>query len=80
MNSDDKLDRIDRRIDDLTVIAIKNTTILEEHQRRSLALEKHVDLIESRIEPVITHVKTMNLMAKLIAAGAALGVALKNLL
>lgn len=77
---DQRLDHLDQKIDHLTEIAIKNTAILEEHQRRSLALENHVELLEKAMEPLQTHIKLVNLIFKLMAAGAAMAVAIKNLL
>lgn len=75
----DQLDRIETRIDDLVIIAAKNTAVLEEHQRRSLALEAHVQTLETQLQPVKAHVDFLNKAAKVLVSIAALAVALKNL-
>jgi len=75
----DQLDRIEARLDDLVVVAAKNTAVLEEHQRRSLALESHVMKLEEQLHPVKAHVDFLNKTAKVLVSLAALAVALKNL-
>jgi hypothetical protein len=77
---DQRIDSLDQKLDDLTIIAVKNTAILEEHQRRSLALERHVEVLEKNLTPVETHVKLVNLLVKIIVAGSALALTLKNLI
>ena len=58
---EDKIDKIDGRIDNNNIILAKQSQILDEHQRRSLALEEQVELFkqdfDNRLEPVQEHVK-----------------------
>jgi tetrahydromethanopterin S-methyltransferase subunit G len=43
-----KLDKIDERLDKVEQVLVRNTTIMEEHHRRSTTLETHVSKIEGR--------------------------------
>lgn len=43
-----KLDKIDERLDKVEQVLIRNTTVMEEHHRRSTLLEIHVNKIEER--------------------------------
>lgn len=58
---EDKIDKLDTRIDENNIILAKQSLILDEHQRRSIALEEQVDLFkqdfDARLEPVQEHVK-----------------------
>jgi hypothetical protein len=63
---DVKVDRLDQRLDDASSIQAKNTVILEEHQRRSLANEKSVELIREEMKPVRTHVDRVEFIFKII--------------
>lgn len=60
---DSKLDRIDERLDKVEQVLVRNTTIMEEHHRRSTSLEAHVDKIENRfykeLGPIKTHVDSV---------------------
>jgi len=55
--SDDKLNRIEAKLDTMSEVLIKNTAILDEHQRRSTQLE-------TRFEPIETHVKNLQGVVK----------------
>jgi hypothetical protein len=48
----DKLDDIVNEIRELYVLTAKNTTILEEHMRRTAALEAQVDILKDTIVPI----------------------------
>lgn len=47
-----RLNGIDNKITDMVVITTKNTIILEEHQRRSLALENCVEAHKKEGHPI----------------------------
>jgi tetrahydromethanopterin S-methyltransferase subunit G len=55
-----KLDKIDERLDKVEQVLVRNTTIMEEHHRRSTTLETHVSKIEGRfykeLGPIKKHV------------------------
>lgn len=51
-----QLDRIEEKLDKNTEFTIKNVVVLEEHQRRSEALEKQVALLAAEQEPLKRHV------------------------
>lgn len=59
-NIEAKLDKIDERLDKVEQVLIRNTTVMEEHHRRSTLLEAHVDKIESRfykeLGPIKDHI------------------------
>lgn len=59
-----KLDKIDERLDKVEQVLIRNTTVMEEHHRRSTLLEAHVDKIENRfykeLGPVKKHIDTVS--------------------
>jgi len=77
----EKLDKLDERLDRIELTLVKNTQILDEHQRRSTANEAHVAQLEQTLKeeltPVKNHVDTMKLGFKIIVwiAGASTGVA-----
>lgn len=74
-----RIAKIEEKLDQLVEIAIKNTVVLEEHQRRSLALEDHVKILEKEVAPIRDHVKFITLLVKIIAPVFAIAVALKEL-
>jgi len=47
---DDRLEKMDDKIDEVSKTADKNTVVLEEHQRRALANEKHSHLLEQQMK------------------------------
>lgn len=63
--------RIEERLDKMNETLIRNTMSLEEHMRRSAAIEQAVELqgkmIDARMKPVEEHVKFLNNAAKLAA-------------
>lgn len=58
-----KLDKIDERLDKVEQVLVRNTTVMEEHHRRSNMLESHVDKIENRfykeLGPIKAHVDSV---------------------
>jgi DNA repair exonuclease SbcCD ATPase subunit len=58
-----KIDKLDARQDRMELVLVQNTQILDEHQRRSLALESYVEQLEAKmhndIKPVLDHVVTV---------------------
>lgn len=54
---DNKFTRIEEKLDKMSEILIRNTAILDEHQRRSTQLEK-------RFEPIEEHVKGLKAIVK----------------
>lgn len=56
----DILKQMHQDLQEVKEIAIKNTVVLEEHQRRSAASEKRLELIEMELEPIKDHVKLIN--------------------
>lgn len=56
----DKLDEMDKRLDEINVTLVKQEGNLQEHMRRSEANEKAVELLQSQLEPVKDHVKSVN--------------------
>lgn len=57
---DNKVDRIDQRLDNLDITSVKQSLILDEHQRRSLANEESVSLLRQEFKPVERHVIIFN--------------------
>lgn len=57
---ENKLDKIDERLDKVEQVLIRNTTVMEEHHRRSTLLESHVNKIEARfykeLGPIKKHI------------------------
>lgn len=60
---EEKLDSVGDQLASIDKTLVANTVILEEHQRRSLANEKAVELLESQILPIAKHVYAVNLLA-----------------
>ncbi len=58
-----KIDKLDTRLDKVDVTLGVNTAVLDEHQRRSIALETYVQELESKfhgdMNPVKHHVNLM---------------------
>lgn len=74
MSEDRRLTRIETKIDDIgdqlgkIEVTISNQAlILQEHQRRSLANEKMVELLSKELKPVILHVEMVKLSIKILA-------------
>lgn len=49
---EDKLDKVIETTTRMEVVTAKNVVILEEHQRRSDALETHVRILESEVDKI----------------------------
>jgi hypothetical protein len=65
---EEKIDVIADQLASIDKTLVANTVILEEHQRRSLANEKAVEILEShlqqQIDPIAKHVHVVNLLGK----------------
>lgn len=80
-NVGDRLNKMDDRLDKIDTTAAHNAGVLEEHVRRTNLLEEKVELdkrsIESKIEPIQTHVNQMKVFLKIagyvVGGGTALG-------
>lgn len=72
-----KLDRVDERIGAIDRGQAIHNTLLEEHQRRSLALEEQVDLLREEINPLKAHQIAWGYVGKgLAGAGSLVGIGL----
>lgn len=69
-----KLEVIDSRVDKIHTTLSVQHEVLAEHQRRSLANEKAVEIIKEELKPIVTHVHLMNLLGKLLLMAAGSGV------
>ncbi len=57
----EKIEQLDSKVDNIDKTLAVNTQILEEHQRRSLALEKIVENNEQELKPIKLHIDTMRI-------------------
>lgn len=77
-----KLDRLDNRLDKMTIVMVKQEENLKEHMRRTELLENQNEAFQQSLEPVKSHVDQVRGAAKLIgligAITAILGVVLKT--
>lgn len=69
----DTLDKIVDKQHELNLILVRLTSTVEEHVKRSDALEKHVSLIEAEMDKVKTHVDMVNGFAKICAWSIVVG-------
>lgn len=73
MENDDKnrmfnsLDKMEVRLDSIDVTLIKQSGLLEEHMRRSLANEENVDILRQQLKPIEEHVSKVNFLFKVMA-------------
>jgi hypothetical protein len=65
---EDKIDSVADQLSSIDKTLVANTVILEEHQRRSLANEEAVKLLESQILPIAKHVHVMSIFGKITLA------------
>lgn len=61
---EEKLDSVSQQLANIDKTLVANTIILEEHQRRSLANEKAVELLESQVLPISKHVYVVGILSK----------------
>jgi len=61
-----KLEEIGKDIVELKITSAKQEVNLQDHMRRSDLLEKRDDVLEAKLEPVITHVKHVEGALKLL--------------
>lgn len=70
-------DKLEESITEIKLTLVRNTVTLEEHMRRTAAAEKNIELTQERIsavqeklegdmEPIRDHVKTVNLIMRLL--------------
>lgn len=71
---DSKIDKLDERLDNVDVTLGKQSIILEDHTRRSLANEEQVELLKKKLEedvkPLRNHVLMVNTVFKIIGVVA----------
>lgn len=71
-----KIDKLDSRLDNVDVTLAKQSVILDEHTRRSLANEEQVELLKKKLEadilPIRKHVDMVNGAFKFIGAVSSL--------
>lgn len=68
-NLNNRLDEVQSVLADIRVDLARNTRSLEEHMRRTEALESAVDVIRAEARPVQTHVAVVGALGKVLAAG-----------
>ena len=49
---DSKLSKVDEKLGDISITLAVNTSILDEHARRSAASEKRLDNVEDKLLPI----------------------------
>jgi NADH:ubiquinone oxidoreductase subunit D len=62
---DIKIDKIQQSISSIDQTLAKQSVILEDHTRRSLANEKAVETLKTELKPVFSNVTIMNFLGKL---------------
>ena len=79
----DKLDKLDARLDNIAVLQAIHTEQLKEHMRRSDLLERRIEQVDLELKPVEHHVVMINGIVKavgILGTVAALILAAKELL
>ena len=76
---ENKLDRLDQRLDDVQITLTKNTDTLIVHEKRSDINEKNLDLLRQEFIPVKSHVTFVNHAFKLFSVVLSLLLAAKSL-
>ncbi len=61
-----KLEDITTHLGEINTTLALNTAALEEHQRRSIANEKNLDLLRKEFKPIALHVAVVGALGKLI--------------
>lgn len=87
MKTSDRFDKLEKNIEkisdgvaDINVTLAKQHASLDEHMRRTSALEESVDLLRKEVKPVQSHVAMMHGAAKLIGIISVAGGAIKVVL
>lgn len=65
---EDKIDSVGEQLASIDKTLVANTVILEEHQRRSLANEESVKLLQAQVLPIAKHVHVMSVFGKIVLA------------
>lgn len=60
-----KIDKLDERLDSIDKTLVKQSCVLEDHTRRSLANEKAVEILKDELKVVFNHVTIVNFLGKL---------------
>lgn len=63
----EKLDRIDSKIQDVEKVLVKQEANLDEHMKRSDTLEKHVNLLEEQVKPVLQGLNAVKITGSVLA-------------
>lgn len=66
MRIESKIDTLTEHVQEINITLAKQHVTLEEHQRRSAANERAVELLEAKIEPLAKHVLMVNGVVKFI--------------
>lgn len=61
-----KQEKIEDQLSNINTILVKNTATLEEHQRRSIANEKAVELLAAEFTPVKKHVEKIQFLMDIV--------------
>lgn len=67
-------------VDDIRKEQIEQRIVLEEHQRRSLANEKAVEILSESVKPVEEHVLLVNFVVKIVSVVGAVLVVIATVL
>lgn len=77
-----KLDKLDERLDGISILQAVHTEQLKEHMRRSDLLERRIEQVDQELKPVERHVAVVNGLMKLVGIVgtlAAIALAIKEL-
>jgi archaellum component FlaC len=61
---ENKIDKIDERLCNIDVTLGKQSVVLEDHTRRSLANEKAVEYLKEELKPILKHVTIVNFLGR----------------
>ncbi len=76
----DMLVKLQDDVDDIRKEQIEQRIVLEEHQRRSLANEKAVEILSESVKPVEEHVLLVNFVVKIVSVVGAVLVVIATVL
>ena len=68
---EEKIEKLDTRLDSIDINLAKQESNLREHMRRTQLAEENIELLRTEIKPLSHHVATINNIAKIISALAA---------
>ena len=61
---EEKIDKLDSRLDKVDVTLALQHASLEDHKRRSEANEKAVEILKDEVKPIVSHVYLMGVLGK----------------